>query len=92
MDCILIGLLLVIGAVAVSLIGISWETFKIPKRACKDTPQCTLHAYSILDNGWTCHDKDGPCNLNRFCVVMRGCKGGSNLGCFDKKGPCVSAI
>ena len=92
MDCVLLGLLLVIGALAVVLIGVSWETFKVPKRPCKEHSQCKLHAYSILDNGWRCKDAEGPCHLNRFCVAMRGCKGGPNLGCFDKKGACVSAI
>ena len=92
MDCVLFGLLLVIGALAIVLISVSWETFKMPKRPCKEQPQCTLHSYSILDNGWKCKDAEGPCRLNRFCVVMHGCKGGSNLGCWDEKGPCVSAI
>ena len=92
MDCIWLVLLLVIGVLAVVLSGVSWETFKVPKRSCKEYPQCKLHSYSILDNGWACKDSEGPCRLDRFCVVMRGCKGGPNLGCWDKKGACVSPI
>lgn len=92
MDCVLLGLLLVIGVCAVVLVGVSWETFKVSKRPCKDSPACIPDPYRILNNGWRCSDDEGPCHLNRFCVVMRGCKGGANLGCWDKKGPCVSAI
>jgi len=93
MDCIFLGLLLVIGALlAVLLIGVSFETFKAPKRSCNSHPQCNLHSYSILDNGWMCKDSSGPCRLTRFCVSMYGCKGGPNLGCFDKKGACVSGV
>ena len=92
MDCILLGFLLVIGAFVVFLIGTSLERFKVPKRPCMAHPQCKLHSYSILDNGWRCKDSEGPCQLDRFCVSMYGCKGGPNLGCFDNQGACVSGV
>ena len=92
MDCRLLGFLLIIGAFAVFLISTATETFKVPARPCMARPQCKLHSYSILDNGWRCKDSEGPCHLNRFCVSMYGCKGGFNLGCFDNHGPGVSGM
>ena len=92
MNCLFLGMAVVIGVLVVVLMNVTWERFKVPKRSCMENPRCSLHSYSILDNGWMCKDSEGACHLDRFCVAMRGCKGGSNLGCFDKKGACVSPI